>query len=48
MRPADTRISPGTAVRLSNWDADDNGIIGKEKSDTQERLDANRTRFETL
>jgi hypothetical protein len=48
VKPADTRISPGTEVRFSNCDAGDNDIIGKEKSDTQERLDANRTRFETL
>jgi len=48
VKPADTRIPPDTAVRLSKWDADDTDIIGKEKSDARERLDAHRARLETL
>jgi PPK2 family polyphosphate:nucleotide phosphotransferase len=38
MKPAETRIAPGTRVRLSNWDAGDTGIIGKDKSGARERL----------
>ncbi len=48
MKPADTRIAPDTKVRLSKWDAADDTIIGKDKSDARERLDAYRTRLETL
>jgi PPK2 family polyphosphate:nucleotide phosphotransferase len=48
VKPADTRILPDTAVRLSKWDADDNGIVGKDKTDARERLDAYRARLETL
>ncbi|MDP2111258.1 MAG: polyphosphate kinase 2 family protein [Thiobacillus sp.] len=48
MKPADTRISPGTQVRLSDWDADDTDIIGKPKSDARDRLDEYRARLETL
>ncbi|MHB0982588.1 MAG: PPK2 family polyphosphate kinase, partial [Thiobacillus sp.] len=48
MKPADTRISPKTQVRLSDWDADDTDIIGKPKSDARARLDEYRVRLETL
>ncbi len=48
MKPADTRILPGTPVRLDDWDADDIKIIGKSKSDARERLDEYRARLETL
>jgi PPK2 family polyphosphate:nucleotide phosphotransferase len=48
VKPADTRIKPGTKVRLSKWDADDSAINGKDKSDALERLDENRARLETL
>ena len=48
MKPADTRIEPGTKVRLSKWDADDTGIIGNDKSDAREQLDAYRAKLETL
>ncbi len=27
----DTRVLPGTCVKLSKWDADDRDIIGKKK-----------------
>lgn len=48
MNPADTRIEPGTRVRLADWDAGDDGIIGKPKSAARKRLDADRVRLETL
>ena len=48
MRPADTRIAPGTRVGLSEWDPDDTGIIGKDKRAARKRLDADRNRLETL
>jgi PPK2 family polyphosphate:nucleotide phosphotransferase len=48
VKPADTRIEPNTKVKLSNWDADDDDIIGKDKSDARESLDEYRARLETL
>jgi PPK2 family polyphosphate:nucleotide phosphotransferase len=48
MKPADTRISPATRVKLSDWDAADTGIIGKGKSAARERLEEYRARLETL
>jgi PPK2 family polyphosphate:nucleotide phosphotransferase len=48
VKPADTRIPPGTRVKLSNWDADDRDIIGKKKSDARDRLDEHRVQLETL
>ena len=48
MKPADTRIEPGSKVRLSEWDADDTDIIGKDKSDAREQLDEYHARLETL
>ena len=48
MKPADTRIAPATRVRLSSWDPDDSGIVGKDKSDARAQLDAYRARLETL
>lgn len=48
MKPSDTRIPPGTRVRLSDWDADDRAIIGKKKNDARGRLDEYRARLETL
>ncbi len=48
MNPADTRIPPGSRVKLSNWDANSRDIIGKNKQDARERLDATRTQLETL
>ncbi|OJW47827.1 MAG: polyphosphate kinase [Thiobacillus sp. 65-1059] len=48
MKPAETRIAPDTRVKLSKWDAGDNAIVGKEKSDARERLDDYRERLETL
>jgi PPK2 family polyphosphate:nucleotide phosphotransferase len=48
VKPADTRIEPDTKVKLSKWDPDDDGIIGKDKSDARERLDDHRMRLEAL
>ena len=48
MKPADTLVAPDTKVKLSKWDAGDTDIIGKDKSDARERLDAYRARLETL
>ena len=48
MKAADTRIEPGTKVKLSKWDPDDTDIIGKDKSDARELLDTYRARLETL
>ena len=48
MKPADTRVAPDSKVKLSNWDADDSDIIGKDKSDARESLDEYRARLETL
>jgi PPK2 family polyphosphate:nucleotide phosphotransferase len=48
MKPGDTRIEPGTKVKLSKWDADNTDIIGKDKDDARERLDEYRARLETL
>lgn len=48
MKPADTRIPPGSRVRLSDWDADDRDIIGKKKNDAHERLNEYHARLETL
>ncbi len=48
MKPTDTRIPPDTRVTLSDWDPDDARIIGKDKSEARELLDAYRARLETL
>ena len=48
MKPSDTRISPGTRVKLSQWDPDDREIIGNKKSDARERLDEFRERLDAL
>jgi PPK2 family polyphosphate:nucleotide phosphotransferase len=48
VKPAGTRIAPGTKVKLSKWDADDTGIIGEDKSDARDRLDESCARLETL
>lgn len=48
MKPADTRIAPATQVRLSGWDPDDSGIVGKDKADARARLDEYRARLEVL
>jgi PPK2 family polyphosphate:nucleotide phosphotransferase len=48
MKPADTRIAPDTQVKLSKWDPDDSGIVGKDKPDARARLDQYRARLETL
>jgi len=48
VKPADTRIPPDTAVKLSKWDADDVGVVGKDKSDARELLEGYHARLETL
>ncbi len=48
MKPGGTRIAPGTRVRLTDWEAGDTGIIGKDKSAARERLDEYQARLETL
>jgi PPK2 family polyphosphate:nucleotide phosphotransferase len=48
VKPADPRVKPDTRVKLSQWDADDTGIIAKDKSDAREQLDEYRARLETL
>lgn len=48
MKPIDTRISPGSRVKLTKWDADDRDIIGKKKSDARTRMDEYRVELETL
>ncbi len=48
MKPADTRIAPDSKVRLTKWDADDDAIVGKDKSTAHQRLDEYRERLDTL
>ncbi len=48
MKPADTRVSPDSKVKLSKWDPDDTGIVGKEKNDARALLVERGTRLEAL
>ncbi|MEW6118707.1 MAG: polyphosphate kinase 2 family protein [Pseudomonadota bacterium] len=48
MKPADTRVKPDSKVRLSDWDPDDDSIVGNDKSDARERLETDRARLESL
>jgi len=48
MKPADPRVPPDTQVKLSDWDAADTDIIGKDKPAARERLDECRVQMETL
>jgi PPK2 family polyphosphate:nucleotide phosphotransferase len=48
VKPADTRIAPDSKVKLSKWDADDDDIVGKDKSVAHQRLDEYRERLDTL
>lgn len=48
MKPADTRIEPGSKLKLSKWDPDDTDIIGKDKSDARELLETYRVRLEAM
>jgi PPK2 family polyphosphate:nucleotide phosphotransferase len=48
VKPAGTRVKPDTKVRLSKWDPDDAGILGKEKNGARARLVEHGTRLETL
>ena len=48
MKPADTRIAPDSKVKLSKWDADDDAIVGKDKSAARQSLEEYRQRLDTL
>ncbi|NWG76218.1 MAG: polyphosphate kinase 2 family protein [Rubrivivax sp.] len=48
MKSADTRVKSNGKVRLSDWDPDDDAIVGKDKSDARALLDDYRARLETL
>jgi len=48
MKPADARISPGTKLKLSKWDAGETAIVNGDKAAARERLDADRAKLETL
>jgi len=48
VKSIDTRIKPDSKIKLSDWDADDNDVVGKDKPDARERLDEQRARLETL
>ncbi|MBU4499338.1 MAG: polyphosphate kinase 2 family protein [Gammaproteobacteria bacterium] len=48
MKTTDTRVKPDSKIKLSDWDADDDAILGKDKPDARERLDEHRARLETL
>jgi PPK2 family polyphosphate:nucleotide phosphotransferase len=48
VKTTDTRVKPDSKIKLSDWDADDDAIIGKDKPDARERLDEQRARLETL
>lgn len=48
MKSGDTRIEPGSKVRLSKWDPDGTGAVGKGKSGARERLVEYGTRLEAL
>jgi PPK2 family polyphosphate:nucleotide phosphotransferase len=48
VKPAATRVAPDTKVKLTDWDAGDDAIIGKDKTQALEQLDEYRARLETL
>jgi len=48
MKPADSRIEPGSKLKLSKWDAGDKAIVNGDKAEARERLDADRARLEAL
>lgn len=48
MRPSTTRISPGQAVRLADWNPDDDRLVNGQKAAAREQLDADRVRLEAL
>lgn len=48
MKPADTRIAPGSKARLSKRDPDANGVAGKDKAAARARLEATHARLESL
>jgi PPK2 family polyphosphate:nucleotide phosphotransferase len=48
VKPVDTRIAPDSKVKLAKWDADDDTIVGKDKSAAHQRLDEYRERLDTL
>ncbi len=48
MNHPNTRVKPDSKVRLTDWDPDDDGIIGKDKSDARERLAGEHAHLESL
>lgn len=48
MKPEKTRIAPDTRVKLSAWDPDEDGVVGKDKDAAREQLETLRARLEAL
>lgn len=48
MKPADTRVKPGSKLKLAKWDADENTILNGDKDAAWERLEADRAKLESL
>ena len=48
MKPASTRVAPGTRIKLAKWNADERAIIGKKKSAARDRLNDSRAQLEIL
>jgi PPK2 family polyphosphate:nucleotide phosphotransferase len=48
VKPADTRVPPDTRVKLSKWDPDDHGVVGRGKTGARARLDEYHARLESL
>ena len=48
MKHTNTRVEPGSTLRLADWDADDETLVGKDKAAARARLDTDRARLESL
>ncbi|MEW5965524.1 MAG: polyphosphate kinase 2 family protein [Pseudomonadota bacterium] len=48
MKPADTRIKPGSKLKLAKWDADEKTILNGDQGAARERLEDDRMKLETL
>ena len=48
MKPADTRIQPGSTLRLAKWDADEKTILNGDKAAARARLEGDRAKLESL
>lgn len=48
MKPADTRVEPGSKLKLAKWDADEKTILNGDNDAARERLDADRAKLENL